>query len=264
MMEVPTLQEKSEQIFFVQPKVHQNKFADLNKTVPKDLIKLITSFEQCQATNKSSGILEKIAKDKKQPKNKITAYLPAARVMNQATSSIITTNIAITIEATNAIVMIPNLTIIIKMIHAMIVVNATTSTQRATSPTTRRMIASVITPKKRVTRPCTMTGPLCHAPAIHPKEGVNRVQDLLRALILLLGVALAQAAGATTTVMLTKMIASQAQPQSMGFCALRTTMTDITIARTKAILFFPPSLFQSQRRSAPRKGFVLCYRFDFI
>ncbi len=30
MMDVPTAQEKSEQIFFVQPKAHQNKFADLN------------------------------------------------------------------------------------------------------------------------------------------------------------------------------------------------------------------------------------------
>jgi hypothetical protein len=40
-MEVPTLQEKSEQIFFAQPKAHQNKFVDLNKMVPKDPIKLI-------------------------------------------------------------------------------------------------------------------------------------------------------------------------------------------------------------------------------
>ena len=30
MMDVITAQEKSEQIFFAQPKVHQNKFADLN------------------------------------------------------------------------------------------------------------------------------------------------------------------------------------------------------------------------------------------
>ncbi len=78
-MEVPTLQEKSEQIFFAQPKAHQNKFADLNKLVPKDSIKLIAFFEQCQATDKSSGILKKIAKNKKQPKEKKTAHLPAAR-----------------------------------------------------------------------------------------------------------------------------------------------------------------------------------------
>jgi hypothetical protein len=62
-MEVPTAQEKSEQIFFVQPKAHQFKFADLNKMVPTDPLKLIAFFEQCQATNKAAGILEKIAKD---------------------------------------------------------------------------------------------------------------------------------------------------------------------------------------------------------
>jgi hypothetical protein len=60
-MEVPTVQGKSEQIFFVQPKAHQFKFVDLNKTVPTDLLKLIAFFEQCQATDKAAGILEKIA-----------------------------------------------------------------------------------------------------------------------------------------------------------------------------------------------------------
>jgi hypothetical protein len=78
-MEVPTVQEKSEQIFFAQPKVHQIKFADLNKTVPTDPLKLITFFKQCQATNKAAGILKKIAKDKNQPKEKKMAHLPTAR-----------------------------------------------------------------------------------------------------------------------------------------------------------------------------------------
>jgi hypothetical protein len=77
MMEAPTAQEKSEQIFFAQPKVHQNKFANLNKTVPTNPLKMIAFFEQCQATNKAAGILKKIAKDKKQPKEKKTAHLPA-------------------------------------------------------------------------------------------------------------------------------------------------------------------------------------------
>jgi hypothetical protein len=70
-------QEKSEQIFFAQPKAHQNKFADLNKTVPTDPLKMIAFFEQCQATNKAAGVLEKIAKDK-QPKERKTAQLPVA------------------------------------------------------------------------------------------------------------------------------------------------------------------------------------------
>jgi hypothetical protein len=68
---------------------------------------------------------------------------------------------------------------------------------RSKSPTTRRMIASAITSRKRVTRPCTMTSP--QAPAIRPKEGVDLVPDHLRALVLVLVLGLAQAAGATAT-----------------------------------------------------------------
>ncbi len=73
------VQEKSEQIFFAQPKMHQFKFADLNKMVPADPIKLIAFFEQCQATDKVAGVLEKIAKDKKQLKEKKMAHRSAAR-----------------------------------------------------------------------------------------------------------------------------------------------------------------------------------------
>jgi hypothetical protein len=51
-----------------------------------------------------------------------------------------------------------------------------------------------------------MTSPLCQVPAICPKKEVDLIQDLLRALVL--GLALAQAAQATTTIMSTKMIAS--------------------------------------------------------
>jgi hypothetical protein len=77
-MDVPKAQEKSEHIFFAQPKVHQNKFANLNKTVPADPLRMIVFFEQCQVTNKAAGILKKIAKDKKQPKEKNTAHVPTA------------------------------------------------------------------------------------------------------------------------------------------------------------------------------------------
>jgi hypothetical protein len=78
MMDVPTVQEKNEQIFFAQPKVHQNKFANLNKMVPSNLLRMIAFFEQCQATDKAAGILDKIAKDKKQPKEKKMAHVPTA------------------------------------------------------------------------------------------------------------------------------------------------------------------------------------------
>ncbi len=75
-MDVPTAQEKSEQIFFAQPKAHQNKFADLNKTMPSNPLRMIAFFKQCQATDKAAGVLDKIAKDRKQPKEKKTAHLP--------------------------------------------------------------------------------------------------------------------------------------------------------------------------------------------
>jgi hypothetical protein len=119
--------------------------------------------------------------------------------VNQATSSTVATNIATTIKVTDVIATIANLIIVIKTIKAMIMVNARTRMQGTTSPTTRRMIASAITSRKRATRPCTMTSPLRQAPAIHPEEGVDLVPDLLCALILIL--AHAQAAGATKTIM---------------------------------------------------------------
>jgi hypothetical protein len=165
--------------------------------------------------------------------------------MNQATSSTVTTNIVTTIKATEVIATIANLTIVIKTIDAMIVVDVTTRTQGTASPTTKRMIKSAITSRKRVTRPCIMTSSLCRAPAIRPKEGVDLVPDLFCTLAIVL--ALAQAAGATKTIMSNNMIASQVQPPIAGVRIPRTMMTDITIARTRAIAFLPPSLLQRQR-----------------
>jgi hypothetical protein len=119
------------------------------------------------------------------------------------------------------------------------------------------MIASMITSRKRVTKPCTMTSP--QAPAICLKEGANLVPDQLRALVLVLGLALAQVAGATATIMLIKMTASLVQHPSKGIhpstcnrTPLRVTTVDAFIARTKAILCLPPSLLRKQRRSTPR------------
>jgi hypothetical protein len=79
MMEIPMAQEKSDPIFFAQPKVQKFKFADMNKMVPMDPLKLIAFFEQCQAANKAAGVLEKITKDKKQPKEQKMAHLPVMR-----------------------------------------------------------------------------------------------------------------------------------------------------------------------------------------
>jgi hypothetical protein len=46
-MKVPMAQETSEQIFFVQPKVHLFKFVNLKKAVLTDPLKLIAFFGQC-------------------------------------------------------------------------------------------------------------------------------------------------------------------------------------------------------------------------
>ncbi len=96
-----------------------------------------------------------------------------------------------------------------------------------------------------------MTSPLCQAPAIRPEDGVDLVPDLLCTLALVL--ALAQAAGATITIMLNNLIASQVQPSNASVCTPRMMMTDITITQTRAIAFSPPSLLQRQREViAPR------------
>ncbi len=58
-----------------------------------------------------------------------------------------------------------------------------------------------------------MTSPLRQAPAICPEEGVDLIPDLLPTLALVL--ALAQAAGATKTIMSNNMIACQVQPPNM-------------------------------------------------
>jgi hypothetical protein len=152
---------------------------------------------------------------------------------------------------TDVIATITNLAIVIKMTNATITLDVMTRTQKAPSPMTRRMIASAITPRKRVTKPCIMTSPLSQALAICPEKGVNLVQDLLHALNPVL--ALAQTVRATNTIMLTKMIASWAQPPSAStHTPPRVTMADTFIAPKKAIAFLLPSPLQRWRRSAPR------------
>jgi hypothetical protein len=87
-------------------------------------------------------------------------FLPHIAV-NQATSRTVPTYIATTIKATNVIAMIADLTIINETIDTTIMVDVATRMQETTSLTTRRMIASMITSRKRAMRSCTMTSPLC-------------------------------------------------------------------------------------------------------
>jgi hypothetical protein len=81
-MEIHTAQEKSEKIFFVQPKAHQFKFVDTNKMVPMDLLKLITFFKQCQAADIAAGVLEKIAKEKSSQKRRRQLIFPSHVAVN--------------------------------------------------------------------------------------------------------------------------------------------------------------------------------------
>jgi hypothetical protein len=99
--------------------------------------------------------------------------------------------------------MIDNPTIVIETIGITIALEVTRRTQKAPSPKTRRMIASAITPRKGATRPCIMTSPPSQAPTIHPEKEVDLVQDLLRALNLVLP--LTQAARAMPIITSTKM-----------------------------------------------------------
>jgi hypothetical protein len=69
--------------------------------------------------------------------------------VNQATSSIVTTNIATIIEATDTIAKTNEPTIIIETTNTTIVLVAMTRTPRTASPTRSRMIARVITSKKK-------------------------------------------------------------------------------------------------------------------
>jgi hypothetical protein len=161
--------------------------------------------------------------------------------MNQATSSIIATSIATISKATNVIAMTDNPTIDIKTINATIFLVVATRTLQTASPTKR--IASAITSRKRATRPCIMTSPLCQAWTSCPEKGVALAQDLLCSLVPSLP--LAQAAGATTTIMWLMMIASQAHSPSTGICTpLRVIMADVAICESFWLLIARHSALQ--------------------
>ena len=64
-MELPTAQERADQIFLGQPKPHQMKYAETHKTVSFDIMPLVAFFEQCHNTNRVSGVLDKLKTGKK-------------------------------------------------------------------------------------------------------------------------------------------------------------------------------------------------------
>ncbi len=77
------------------------------------------------------------------------------------------------------------------------------------------------------------------------KMSLSRVQDLLLALVPVLALACAAAAGATPTIMRLMIIANQAHTPSGSTCTPPRTMTmDVTINLPRMILFLPISLLQ--------------------
>ncbi len=104
-----------------------------------------------------------------------------------------------------------------------------------------------------------MTSP--QAPEIHPKEGVDLVQDQLCALVLVLGLALTQAAGATATNMFIKMTASLVQHPSKGIhpstgtrTPPRVTTADVFIAWTKHYCVCHLLCSESKEEAHPETG----------
>ncbi len=82
--------------------------------------------------------------------------------------------------------------------------------------------------------------------AICPKEGVDLVPDHFHALFLILGLALAQAAGATATIMLIKTTASLVQHPSKGIHPSTGTHT-------------PPRVTMADAFNARKKQYRLCH-----
>jgi hypothetical protein len=245
MMEVPTVQKKSEQIFFVQPKVHQFNFADLNQMVPTDPLKLIAFFEQCQATNKMSCF------SRRSPRTK-TSRLPAARshVLSYQQHCCHKYCDYHTCNQRNRGNIRPNYHHQDNQHHNCPCYNGK-DLKSSKSYKKKDDCKHNNFKIKTTTRPCIITSPLCLVRAICMEEGVILAQDLLCTLVLCL--ALAQAAGATTITMWLRMTTSRARSQSVGTCKPpRVITTDISIALTRAIPFLPPSSLKQQRKvSAP-------------
>jgi hypothetical protein len=208
-MELPTVQEKSKEIILMQPKEHQFKFAETNKTVPTDPLWLVAFFEQCQTANKATGVLYKL-KEKKQPKERRRLIFLLLAAVTQTTGIIVARTMTI-IKATDATMTNVNMTVAIKTINTTIILVARRRT-KGKSPTRRKMTVNTITSKRGTMRTCTMTTLLHQARTLCPKKGVAPCQGLLLTHDLVL--ALAQTAAKGRTTMSPRMMASQAAPSS--------------------------------------------------
>jgi hypothetical protein len=149
MMDFPTVQEKSEQIFLAQPKAHQFKFVETNKMVPMDPLWLMTLFKAKQPVTLTSSR----RRNSQRRRRWLISLLLAA--MTQ-TTGIIIARTATTIKVGNAIV--TNTDTIMASFNAKITPIAKRRTSRK-SLIRREMTSNVITSRRR-TRSYTMTTPL--------------------------------------------------------------------------------------------------------
>ena len=73
MMEWPTKMEKIKQIFFSMPRKHQQKYAEMHKTLPDDHVALVCFFDQCQNADRANGVLDQLQKEKTEKATKKTS-----------------------------------------------------------------------------------------------------------------------------------------------------------------------------------------------
>jgi hypothetical protein len=155
-MELPTAQEKSEQIFFAKPKVHQFKFTETNKMVHMDPLWLIAFFEQCQTANKATIVLNMI-KEKKQSKEKKTTHLPVAHSHDSSYQKHCCKNC--NYHQSNQHVCNKQHHDSRHQDNQCHDHSCCEDKDYKKRSTRRRMIASVVTSRRRATRPCTTTSP---------------------------------------------------------------------------------------------------------
>ncbi len=127
MMDFPTVQEKSEQIFLAQPKAHQFKFVETNKMVPMDPLWLMTLFKAKQPVTLTSSR----RRNSQRRRRWLISLLLAA--MTQ-TNSIIVARTGTTIELCDAIATNAGIIVAIKIINTMVTLVAKSRASRK-SPT---------------------------------------------------------------------------------------------------------------------------------
>jgi hypothetical protein len=121
------------------------------------------------------------------------------------------------------------------------------------------MIASLITSRKRATRPCIMTSSLHQAQTPCPEK------ELL--LFKILSPPAVAGAKTTITTTITYCVIAESQADlsiAITHSPLRTMAMDMSIALTRTIMFLPPSLLQRQRKVSTSTNGESCQQRKFV